>query len=135
MNKIYLFIACLSVLILTSCDRFLELTPRDQKVVSTIEDYRDIMASYMRLLKTPNPTQEKVFGVDAYAFPLFDVAANLGVYTGETNLNTASSFYYDNKNGTYTTSGKNMQTWLMTDVYAWDRYYGFLGPILSLIHI
>lgn len=133
MNKIYLFIACLSVFILTSCDKFLELTPRDQKVVSTIEDYRDIMASYMRLLKTPNPTQEKVFGVDAFAFPLFDVAANLGVYTGETNLNTASSFYYDKEKGTYTTSGKNMQTWLMTDVYVWDRYYGFLGPVNLII--
>lgn len=133
MNKIGLFIACLSGFLLMSCDKFLELTPRDQKVVSTIGDYRDIMASYMRLLKTPNPTQEKVFGVDAFAFPLFDVAANLGIYTGETNLNTASSFYYDKKNGTYTTSGKNIQTWLMTDVYAWERYYGFLGPINLII--
>lgn len=133
MNKMGLFFACLSGFLLISCDKFLELTPRDQKVVSTIEDYRDIMASYMRLLKTPNPTQEKVFGVDAFAFPLFDVADNLGIYTGETNLNTASSFYYDKKNGIYTTSGKNIQTWLMTDIYVWDRYYSFLGPINLII--
>ena len=133
MKKRYLLMAGLCCFLLMSCDKFLELTPRDQKVVSTVEDYRDIMASYMRLLKTPNPTQERIFGVDAYAFPLFDVAANLGIYTGETNLNTSSDLYYDAKNGAYTTTGKNIQTWLMTDIYAWDRYYGFLGPINLII--
>lgn len=133
MNRIYLFFVCLSVFVQTSCDDFLQLTPHNVKVVSTVEDYRDIMASYMRLLKTPNPVQERIFGVDAYAFPLFDMAANLGVYTGETNLNGASSFYFDKSKGTYTTIGKNMLTWLMTDVYAWNRYYGFLGPINLII--
>ncbi|MDE6452155.1 MAG: RagB/SusD family nutrient uptake outer membrane protein, partial [Odoribacter sp.] len=133
MKKRYLLIAGLCCFLLMSCDKFLELTPRDQKVVSTIEDYRDIMASYMRLLKTPNPTQERIFGVDAFAFPLFDVAINLGVYTGETNLTINSSSYYDKVKGAYTNEGKNMLSWLKTDSQAWARYYRFLGPINLII--
>ena len=133
MRKRDLLIAGLCCFLLISCDKFLELTPRDQKVVSTVEDYRDIMASYMRLLKTPNPTQENVFGVDAFAFPSFDVATNLGVYTGETNLTTNSSSYYDKNKGAYTNEGKNMLTWLKTDSEAWYRYYTFLGPINLII--
>lgn len=133
MKKRYLLMAGLCCFLLMSCDKFLELTPRDQKVVSTIEDYRDIMASYMRLLKTPNPTQVSIFGVDAFAFPLFDVAENLGVYTGETNLTTNSSYYYNKEKGAYTNEGKNMLTWLKTDSQAWYRYYTFLGPINLII--
>ena len=133
MRKRDLLIAGLCCFLLISCDKFLELTPRDQKVVSTVEDYRDIMASYMRLLKTPNPTQENVFGVDAFAFPSFDVATNLGVYTGETNLTTNSSSYYDKNKGAYTNEGKNMLTWLKTDSETWYRYYTFLGPINLII--
>lgn len=133
MKKRYLLIAGLCCFLLMSCDKFLELTPRDQKVVSTIEDYRDIMASYMRLLKTPNFSQENIFGVDAYTFPLFDVAVNLGIYTGETNLTTNSSTYYNKSQGIYTNEGKNMLSWLKTDSQAWARYYSFLGPINLII--
>ena len=133
MKKRYLLIAGLCSFLLMSCDKFLELTPRDQKVVSTIEDYRDIMASYMRLLKTSYSEQEKIFGVDAYTFPLFDMAMNLGIYTGETNLTTNSRYYYDNTKGAYTNEGKNMLSWLKTDSQAWARYYTFLGPINLII--
>ena len=41
-----------------SCDKFLDLKPENIKVMSTIEDYRDLMASYMRYLKTPNRSQK-----------------------------------------------------------------------------
>lgn len=119
----------IGILLFSSCDKFLQLTPRDQKVVSTIEDYRDVMASYMRLLKTPNRTQENVFGIGPFVFPRFNMAKNLGIYTGETNLNIKSNFYYDNSKNEYTKDGLNLLTWMMTESSAWDRYYEFLGPI------
>lgn len=133
MKKIYILIGCLIVaLLVSSCDKFLELTPRDQKVVSSVDDYRAILASYMRLLKTPNRSQEPVLGVGAFAFPLFDISGNLGIYTGETNLTLKSSYYYDNDKNQYTVTGKNLMTWLNTDLYVWDRYYEFLG-VMNLV--
>ena len=121
-------------LLMTSCDDFLDLKPRDQKVVSTVEDYRDIMSSYMQLIKVYDfPRQEIIFGIGSFTYPLFDVALNLGVYTGETNLGTNYSSVYDSSTGTFTNTGRNMLTWRMTNTYAWDRYYTFLGPINLII--
>ena len=119
---------------LVSCSDFLDLKPRDVKVVSTIEDYRDIMASYMRVIKTPNiPLQEKVFGINIELVPFCFIAQNLGVYTGETTLNVNSSAYFEKQSGKYTQKGKNMLTWLMTNSEAWSAYYAFLGPINLII--
>lgn len=135
MKKISILVGSLLCILTTSCDKFLELTPRDQKVVSTIEDYRDIMASFMYYLKTPDmPRQENIFGIDAFTVPFHsDVHGNLAVYTGEVNINTNSSQYYDKKAGDYTQTGKSMQTWLMSNEEAWRQYYNFLGPINLII--
>lgn len=120
------------LILLISCDKFLELTPRDQKVVSTIEDYRDILASYMRLLKTPNRDQEPVFG-GILLYPKFDVSRNLGVYTGEAILDLTQQRYFNKDINNYTPEGKRILTWQMTDTFIWDRYYSFLGPINLII--
>ena len=119
----------------TSCNDFLNLTPRDQKVVSTVEDYRDIMASFMYYMKTPEvPQQVTVFGIDNYTVPFHsDIHNNLAIYTGETNINTNSSVYYNKQSGDYTQTGRSMLTWTMTNADAWSRYYGFLGPINLII--
>lgn len=134
MKKRYLLIAGLCCFWLMSCDKFLELTPRDTKVVSTIEDYRDIMASYMHLLKISSGDELKtVLGMGAQTFPLFDVAVNLGIYTGETNLTTNSSEFYDKGRDTYTNKGKNLLSWMESHSQVWARYYSFLGPINLII--
>lgn len=135
MNKISILIGSLFFFLLTSCDKFLELTPRDQKVVSAIEDYRDIMASFMYYLKMPDVSNQiAVFGVDIEVVPFHTtVHNNLGVYTGEVNLNTNSTLYFDRKAGDYTQTGKNMLTWLMSNEEAWNQYYRFLGPINLII--
>lgn len=119
----------IGILVFSSCDKFLQLTPRDQRVVSTIEDYRDVMASYMRLLKTPNRTQENVFGIGPFVFPRFNMAKSLGIYTGETNIDVNSNFYYDKSKNEHTKDGLNLLTWMMTESSTWNRYYEFLGPI------
>lgn len=133
MKKINIIAIGLTIfMLLTSCDKFLELTPRDEKVVSTVEDYRDILASYMRLLKTPNRSQEKVLGVDPFTFPRFDVSGNLGIYTGETNLNL--NIYYDKNKSEYTQKGKNLLVWLDANPGGvWQQYYEFLGVINLIV--
>ncbi len=133
MKKISILIVSLLCLLVTSCDKFLELTPRDQKVVSTIEDYRDIMASFMYYLKTPGmSSQIAVFGIDFNTVPFhMEVHKNLAIYTGEANLDITSTLYYNR--GDYTSTGKKMQTWLMTNEEAWEQYYKFLGPINLII--
>ena len=60
MKKIYILIALTSLLFIQSCDKFLDLKPQDIQVVSKVEDYRDLLASYMRLLKTTDGSQKPV---------------------------------------------------------------------------
>lgn len=134
MKKICLLAVWLSsMFLITACNDFLDVKPRDKKVVTNVEDYRDIMASYMDFLKTPARPQIPLFGISAFTFPYFDVSTNLGVYTGEVNLKKTSFAYYDTKKSEYTEEGKTLLTWLNTDPYVWDGYYKFLGPINLVI--
>lgn len=133
MSRINILITCLTGLLLfTSCQKFLELQPRDKKVVSTIEDYRDIMSSYMSLLKVPNRSQDLVFGGNRI-YPYFDMAKYLGIYTGETILNKRSSFYYDMDKSAYTSDGMKLMIWMNTEPYCWNHYYQFLGSLNLVI--
>ena len=119
----------LAAVLLASCDKFLDLKPENIKVVSTVEDYRDLLASYMRYLKTPNRTQMTVLG--GYYYPAFDVANAFAYRTGELTPNKESS-YYDATLGEYTTAGVKRLTWEET-TNLWNTYYSFLGPINMII--
>lgn len=134
-KKYIVFILVVSIcgLLNTSCSDFLNMTPRDKKVVKTIEDHRDILASYMYLLKTPNRTQVKVMGVGEWAFPYFDVAPNISIYTGESQLTQFWNTIYDKNKRQYTEKGVRMIGWLLTEPYIWNQYYEFLGPVNMLI--
>lgn len=116
----------------TSCDDFLTMTPRDKKIVKTVEDYRDIMASFMKFVSTPNPPQEKLFGIDEYAFPQFDVSNPLAIYTGE-SLMSKTKLYFNPDNNEYTGYGRNYLLWLNSASGVWNGYYKFLGPINMII--
>lgn len=119
----------LAAVLLASCDKFLDLKPENIKVVSTVEDYRDLLASYMRYLKTPNRTQMTILG--GYYHPAFDVANAFAYRTGELTPNKESS-YYDATLGEYTTAGVKRLTWEET-TNLWNTYYSFLGPINMII--
>lgn len=122
----------LSCLLLLSCKDFLEVQPRNAKIVSTVEDYRDILASYMHKLKSVNPYQEKVMG-NVFNFPEFDVTYIVATYTGEISLSKSSSIYYDSKTGEWTEAAMKKYTWLYTSNKPWDHYYQFLGPINMIL--
>ena len=137
MKYIKYLMAVMLCLQMSSCNKFLTLTPHDTKVVSSVEDYRDILASFMRYLKTPTlPSQEVVMGVGLTTLPFYgyDVDGSLSIYTGESNLSINSSYYYDRNNNVYTQTGKNALTWLNTNTSAWDNIYNFLGPINLVIN-
>ena len=51
-NRCILF---LILLLLAGCQNFLNVKPRNIKVVQSVEDYRDILASYVQFIKKPNP--------------------------------------------------------------------------------
>ena len=119
----------LAAVLLASCDKFLDLKPENIKVVSTVEDYRDLLASYMRYLKTPNRTQMTILG--GYYNPAFDVANAFAYRTGELTPSKESS-YYDATLGEYTTAGVKRLTWEET-TNLWNKYYSFLGPINMII--
>ena len=131
MKRIYLVIMA-SLVLLQGCDKFLDLKPQDIQVVSTVEDYRDLLASYMRLLKTTNRSQLPVLG-GTFLYPKFDVANTFAYRTGELSYSKVSSEYYDATLGEYTTKGVKMLTWLQEDDELWERYYSFLGPINMII--
>ncbi len=136
MRYLKYIIAALLCIQMSSCNKFLTLTPHDTKVVNSVEDYRDILASFMRYLKTPTlPSQDVVMGVglSTLPFPSSEVDGSLSIYTGESNLTTESSYYYDRTNNVYTQTGKNALTWLNTNSSAWDNIYSFLGPINLII--
>ena len=136
MNKKYILVSivlALMTLTFTSCSDFLNMTPRDKKVVKTIEDHRDILASYMYLLKTPTGAQVNVMGVGSYTYPYFDMTRVLSIYTGESEMTTLWRTYYDENKGGFNEAGIKRITWSVAEPYVWNQYFSFLGPINMLI--
>ena len=132
MKKLYILIALTSLFFVQSCDKFLDLKPENIQVVSTIEDYRDILASYMRLLKTVDGSQKPVLG-GYFLYPSFNVASTFAYRSGELTINKNSSSYYDASLGEYKQSAVNLMSWMGTADGCWRSYYSFLGPINMII--
>lgn len=123
---------CVLVTIFSSCKDFLDVTPRNKKVVRTVEDERDILGSYIYFMKTFNREQISIMGIDPYAYPKFDVAQTLSLYTGESKM-AQFSFLYDSQKRMYTTLGVYKMSWLESNEEIWERYYRFLGGINMII--
>lgn len=136
LNKV--FVGCMVIALVAtfaSCSDFLTMTPRGEKVVRTAEDYRDVMASYVKMMSTPNcPQQGPLFGVDYYATPYFDISRLLAIYSNEVELNDGQySTFYDLKSNSYNTAGYDMLAWKSPDSQIWNQYYALLGPLNLII--
>lgn len=134
MRRIHFILFTVLIALISSCNDFLTMTPRDKKIVRTVEDYRDILASYVKFIKTHNPQQETLFGLGTHRFPKFDVSNLFAVYTGEVKL-ASSNRYYNAETSNYNELGVSLQTWSYSgeSQYIWNRYYLFLGPINMII--
>ena len=131
MKEIVFLLLLLSGCVVQSCKDFLDVQPRNSKVVSTIEDYRDILASYMVKLKSINPYPEKVLG-GTFNFPQFDMTDAFAFYSGEVMLGK-NSFFYDSQKGEWNQTAVNKLSWLDPNTTAYSHYYQFLGPINLVI--
>lgn len=132
MKKLYILLMS-AALFFVGCNDFLNLKPRDTRVVSTIEDYRDIMANYLYFIKQINPQQITVFG-GFFIFPKFTIADRIVWYTGEVGVSRNSSYYFDSQSGNFSSTAVNMQTWTHTTDQEWKRFYSFLGPINMVVN-
>ena len=119
--------------LLSSCSKFLDLKPRDVKILKSAEDYRDLLASYLKFIKTTNPEQPiSILGGDPFTFPKFNLSGTLGIYTGEAVLSPTRPFV-DEATKLYTASGRNFLLWGITKHYKWEQDFRFLGPINLII--
>lgn len=132
MKKICFISALMLMVLVQGCDKFLDLKPQNTRVVSTIEDYRDLLASYMRLLKEPDAPQQPVLG-STFVYPLFNIASDCAYRSGELTLNKENTSNYDTKLGEFKTNAVKTMTWIDAANSAWTRYYSFLGPISLII--
>lgn len=137
MKKYILSIISATMLLsLQSCGDFLSVTPRDIKVVYTVEDYRDIMASFMyQLTATESRSNILSLGTSTDCYPVFDVSKMMSIYSDEVEL-SKSSDYFNSDAGVYTSTGLDLMTWMSTGDSAdiWEQNYGFTGPINLIIN-
>ena len=106
-NRCILF---LILLLLAGCQNFLNVKPRNIKVVQSVEDYRDILASYVQFIKKPNPAYEKVLG--EFYLPEFDMSNMCAFYTGESKYDMTNETYFDSKRGELTEIAVQAYSWL-----------------------
>lgn len=128
MKKVYIFLL-LSLFGLQSCDHFLNVQPRDTKVIKYIEDYRDLLAPYMSQMKNPN-TWSNVWG-DYYRAPWDPcISRLLPGYIGEIqhtrDFNTATGIMTDTYKDFY--SWKDPSTSVL-----WTKLYTLIGPFNMII--
>lgn len=118
------------VITLQSCSDFLDVKPRNTKIVKTIKDYRDILASYMDWLKGINKKGYTVMG-KYYNWPHFDQAQDLAFYTGEVEFRPDKLI--DVNTGAMLPYAKTILSWTKVKTITWTRNYTFLGQINFII--
>ena len=137
MKNLIKIISCLtSLVIINSCSDFLSMTPRDVKVISTIEDYRDIMGGFVMQMKdTQKRKYVNMLGVSSSTHPYFGTSLIMSLYSNEIILDKGNTTYFDSNAGEFTTAGLQLQTWENTSETAkiWLQNYGFIGPINLVI--
>ncbi len=128
MKKIYI-ILLLAAFNLQSCKEFLNVKPRDTRVIKNIEDYRDLLAPFMSQMKIPN-AWSYVWG-DYYKAPWDpSIPKLLPGYIGEIQHTRD----FNQANGGLTDSYKDFYNWRdpSTSVL-WTKLYSLIGPFNMII--
>jgi len=129
------------ILVLQSCDDFLTVKPREKKIVSTITDYRDMMASFLLPVTTINPSSSLVSGSFKSAvtgnssMPSFaGVGGVLAVFTGEVPLSVSKPYHDVDLGGAITSVGRKIATWQYQNWDVWTKNYAFIGNLNVVIN-
>lgn len=126
MKKILTYILFSSVLLLGGCKDFLDLPPKNQRAVTTLNDVKSALAGYLdAFVRTntkpiigPSPiiTEAQNMMFEAYS-DNFDFAGNMSQYINAKNIHAQEKFYANKLlfNDTETTD------------YIWNNYYAAIG--------
>lgn len=128
MKKIYLLFVIIALGI-SGCDDFLNVKPRDTKVVKDIEDYRDLLAPYVANLKAMTGTINVWGGY--YTSPFDPCITNLlPGYIGEVVIKND----YNKNNGQLTDNYKIYYAWKnSSSSNLWTKLYTMIGPLNMII--
>lgn len=126
MKKIYYL---LMVLVCFGCNDFLNVQPRDTRVVKNIEDYRDLLAPFVANLKNMTGTIS-VWG-NYYTGPWDPcITTLLPGYIGEVVIKND----YNKNNGQLTDDYKIYYAWKSSSSSVlWTKLYSMIGPLNMII--
>lgn len=133
MKKIFLFYIILAGgLLLHSCKDFLDLPPKNQRAVTTLDDVKSVLAGYLDAfyrtnvspIVGPSPivTEAQNMMFEAYA-DNFDFAANMVQYVNKQNQHANEKFYANKLLFNDTETADNI----------WGSYYSVIGFLNALI--
>lgn len=131
MKKLFLFYIIIGGLLLNSCKDFLDLPPKNQRAVTTLDDVKSVLAGYLdafarsntRPIVGPSPivTEAQSMMFEAYA-DNFDFEANMGQYINTMNIHAQERFY----------ANKLLFNDTETPDYIWNNYYAAVGFLNAL---
>lgn len=131
--KKYFTTILLSAFLLSSCNKYLELKPKNQVVVETMEDARLMMAAYLSSITAPS-NLTTTFNGKAMTWPFNrDAVANFAFYSDDLNMTTAMANSYGKK---YQPDYYEDGDWkgLTFSNTMWSRLYTHMGYLNVVIN-
>lgn len=132
MKKLLIYIIISTGLLAGSCKDFLDLPPKNQRAVQSLNDVKSVLAGYLdsfvrsntRPVVGPYPiiTAHQNMMFEAYA-DNFDIEANMPRYIASNNSHANEKFYAD----------KLLFNDTETPAYIWTNYYAAIGFLNALI--
>lgn len=132
MKKLFLFYIVIGGLLMNGCTDFLDLPPKNQRAVNSLNDVKSVLAGYLdafarsntKPIIGPSPivTEAQAMMFESYA-DNFDFENNMGQYINTKNIHAQEKFYANKLlfNDTETTD------------YIWNNYYAAIGFFNALI--
>src|SRR5690606_36554404 len=132
MKKLLIYFMISTGLLASSCKDFLDLPPKNQRAVQSLNDVKSVLAGYLdafvrshtRPVVGPYPiiTAHQNMMFEAYA-DNFDFVANMPKYLASNNSHGNEKFYAD----------KLLFNDTETPTYIWTNYYAAIGFLNALI--
>lgn len=127
-----LIIICFAVSLLTGCQDYLNLKPKNQTVVGTMKDVKDMMASYLYSLTSSN-NYPIYFNNQEMRFPYNrDAVASFTMYSDNIDMTRVLGHSYGKK---YEKEYYESVDWKSSifSKYIWDSFYLHVGYMNSVL--
>lgn len=134
-NKVILYVFLLALLAATGCKRYLDLPPRNQRTVTSVEDMKSLLASYLK-----GVAELRVRPIYGNIMPVAPVAGNLlfESYSDNIDFETALTQTYLKPNNLHLKLEQGYADLLLWNDFAtpgllWSQHYEIIGYLNSLI--